>query len=89
MHALLGVITAKDNYYGFNNEDGTLQALNEGYTEILTNYLVGDVEDSFYTDEVIMTNLISKVIGNDVMYKAYFTNDANLLLNAMSQAEGK
>ena len=36
-----------------------------------------------------MTNLISKVIGNDVMYKAYFTNDANLLLNAMSQAEGK
>lgn len=89
MHALLGVITAKDNYYGFNNEDGTLQALNEGYTEILTNYLVGDVEDSFYTDEVIMTNLISEVIGNDVMYKAYFTNDANLLLNAMSQAEGK
>ena len=34
MHSLLGIITAKDNYYGFNNSDDTFVALNEGYTEI-------------------------------------------------------
>ncbi len=89
MHSLLGVITAKDNYYGFNNSDNTLFALNEGYTEILTNYLVGDIEDSFYIDEVIMTNLISKVIGNDILYNAYFANDSKSVVDAMKQAEGK
>ena len=37
MHALLGIITARENYYGFNNSDNTFVALNEGYTEIITN----------------------------------------------------
>ena len=87
MHCLLGVITAKDNHYGFNNEDDKLVALNEGYTEILTNYLVGDIEDSFYFDEVIITNLISKIIGEDVLFDAYFSNDANKVIDAMIKAE--
>lgn len=89
MHALLGIITAKDNYYGFNNADDTFIALNEGYTEIVTNFLVGDVEDNFYTDEIIMTNLISKVIGEDIFYEAYFNNDSGRLLKAMIEAEEK
>ncbi|MBR2832948.1 MAG: hypothetical protein IKE75_00660 [Bacilli bacterium] len=89
MHCLLGIITAKDNYYGFNNEDDKLVALNEGYTEILTNYLVGDIEDSFYFDEVIITNLISKIIGEDVLFTAYFSNDANMVIEAMIKAEEK
>jgi len=89
MHALLGMITAKDNYYGFNNEENTLVALNEGYTEIITNNLVGDVEDNFFTDEIIMTNLISKAIGEDTMYNAYFNNDSKSIVRAMIEAEGK
>lgn len=89
MHSLLGVITAKDNYYGFNDEGDSLLALNEGYTEILTNNLVGDVDNNFFTDEIIMTNLISKVIGNDVLYKAYFSNDVGMVLKAMAEAEVK
>lgn len=89
MHCLLGIITAKDNYYGFNNPDNTLVALNEGYTEILTNYLVGDIEDSFYVDEVIMTNLISKIIGEDTLFTAYFANDSARVLRAMIEAEEK
>ena len=89
MHALLGMITTKDNYYGFNNEENTLVALNEGYTEIITNNLVGDVENNFFTDEVIMTNLISKAVGADTMYNAYFNNDSKSIVRAMIEAEGK
>ncbi|MBQ9011518.1 MAG: hypothetical protein IJ093_02595 [Bacilli bacterium] len=89
MHCLLGVITAKDNYYGFNNEENTLIALNEGYTEILTNYLVGDVENNFFTDEIIITNLISKAIGENTLYEAYFNNDSKRVIEAMIEAEGK
>ena len=89
MHALLGIITAKDNYYGFNNPEDTLVALNEGYTEILTNNLVGDVENNFFTDEMVITNLISKAIGEDVLYDAYFSNDYEKVLKAMIEAEEK
>ncbi len=89
MHCLLGMITAKDNYYGFNNEQDSLLALNEGYTEIITNNLVGDVENNFFTDEIIMTNLIGKLIGEDTLFDAYFTNDSQKVLMAMLEAEAK
>lgn len=89
MHCLLGIITAKDNHYGFNNENDTLVALNEGYTEIITNYLIGDLENNFFFDEIVITNLISKVIGEDTLFEAYFTNDSERVLRAMIEAEGK
>lgn len=89
MHALLGIITAKDNYYGFNNSDNTFIALNDGYTEIIVNNLVGDVDNNFFTDEIIMTNLIGKIIGEDVLYDAYFSNDSEKVLKAMIEAEEK
>lgn len=89
MHALLGVITGNENRYGFTTTDNKMIALCEGYTEILTNFLVGDVEDNYFTDEIILTNLISKVVGEDVLFEAYFHNDSEKLLNAMKEAEGK
>lgn len=89
MHCLLGVITAKDNYYGFDNADNSLIALNEGYTEMITNYLVGDVENNFFTDEIIITTLISKLIGEDVLFESYFTNNSEKVLEAMRKAEEK
>ena len=89
MHSVLGIITAKGNHYGFNDEQDSLMALNEGYTEILTNNLVGDVDNNFFTDEIIMTNLISKVIGNDVLFNAYFSNDTEMVVKAMAEAEVK
>lgn len=87
MHCLLGIITAKENYYGFNNEDNSLYALNEGYTEVITNNLVGDIENNFYTEEIIYINLISKVIGSDAVYEAYFNNDSKRIITAMIEAE--
>ena len=74
---------------GFNDDNDSLLALNEGYTEILTNNLVGDVDNNFFTDEIIMTNLISKVIGNDVLFDAYFKNDSQMVVRAMAEAEVK
>ena len=32
-----------------------------------------------YEDEVIATNLISEIVGNDVMFNAYFTNNPTLI----------
>lgn len=41
MFSILTIITAKDNYYGFG-DDEKLQMLNVGLTEIITNFLVGN-----------------------------------------------
>ena len=89
MHTLLGVITANENRYGFTTTDNKMIALCEGYTEILTNYLVGDVSDNYFTDEIIMTNLISKVVGADVLFEAYFHNDSEKVLTVMTEAGKK
>ena len=86
MYELLHIITAKDNYVGFDYEH-KLIALNTGYTEILTNNLVGNESDNeYHIDEVIATNLIANMVGNDIMFKAYFTNDFNLINNILESA---
>ena len=75
MYELLSMITAKDNYTGFNFNH-QFEALNIGYAEILTNYLVGNETEEFtHADEIIATNLISIAIGNDVLLHAFFHND--------------
>ena len=89
MHCLLGMITAKENYYGFAGSENTLVALNEGYTEIITNNLVGDVDNNFFAEEIVMTNLIGKAIGEETFFNAYFGNDAKSVIRAMIEAEGK
>ena len=86
MYQLFYIITAKDNYFGFS-KDHKLIALNIGYTEILTNNLVGnDSEIEYHSDEVIATNLIANMIGNDILFKSYFTNDFNLINNTLENA---
>lgn len=87
MRCLLQMITATKHSFGFDNKENTLIALNEGYTEVLTNFLVGDIEANCYTDDIIITNLISKVIGNEILFEAYFKNDTDSVLKAMIEAE--
>lgn len=82
MRELLNLITAKDNFTGFN-KDNEYEALNIGYTEILTNFLVGNYSSNEYEDEVIEANLIAKLIGSDSMYNAYFTNNVDIILNTV------
>lgn len=86
MLEMLNLISLADDYSGFNYE-GKFEALNIGYTEMLANYLVGNNgEELIYPNEAVMANLLSIVIGNDVLKKAYFENDYKLLLNAVKEA---
>ncbi len=87
MHALLGVITGNENRYGFTTTDNEIIAMTEGYTEILTNYLVGDIEDNYFTDEILVTNLLGKIIGEDNLFTAYFKNDSEAILSALREID--
>lgn len=86
MKGLLGIISSADNYYGFNKND-SLYALNIGFTEMLANALVGNEGRCDYEEEVLATNLISKIIGKDVMIDAYFNNDAEIVYKKLLEAE--
>ena len=63
---------------GFN-KDNAYEALNIGYTERLTNFLVGNETDSEYEDEIVASNILERIIGEDKMFNAYFSNDASLI----------
>lgn len=79
MSALLNIITAHDNTYGFDFDDKFI-SLNIGYTEILSNFIVGnESEKVLFEDEVIAANLISEIVGNDNLFTAYFTNNPSLI----------
>jgi len=83
MRELLNVITSKDNFTGFNN-DLKYEALNIGYTEMLANLLVGNESVNEYEDEVIAANLMISLIGDENVFNAYFKNDINLIIGAVS-----
>lgn len=88
MSALLNIITAHNNTYGFDYENRFL-TFNIGYTEILSNFLVGNEGDiSDYDDEIIATNLIAELVGHDVLFEAYFSNNHMKLANAIHEMEG-
>lgn len=86
MKAVLALISSNDNYYGFNKDDG-LRALNIGYTELLANFLVGNEGICDYEEEVMATNLISQIIGEETLFNAYFNNDSDLVYKKMLEAE--
>lgn len=82
MRELLNVITSKDNFTGFNN-DNKYNALNIGYTEILANLLVGNESVNEYENEVIAADLMLTLIGEEYVYKAYFNNDIKYIMGAL------
>ncbi len=86
MKGLLGLISACDNYYGFNKND-SLYALNMGFTEMLANTLVGNEGICDFEEELLATNLISKIIGRDILFDAYFNNDAEIVYKKLLEAE--
>lgn len=86
MKGLLGLISACDNYYGFNKND-SLYALNIGFTEMLANTLVGNEGICDFEEELLATNLISRIIGRDTLFDAYFNNDAETVYKKLLEAE--
>lgn len=89
MHQLLNIITFNGEFSGFN-ENNFLKALNIGFTEILTNSLVGNDGDiSYYDDEVVATNLLSNIVGFETLLKAYFENNSKLVLQSLIEVGGE
>jgi len=86
MKGILGMITATDNYYGFN-KNNNLNALNVGFTEMLANFLVGNEGICDYEEELLAANLVSQIIGKDTLIDAYFNNDAELVYKKLLEAE--
>jgi len=84
--AILQMSTSTDTFTGFNSDD-RLRALNLAYTEILANYIVGNEGDSDLEEEVLVTNLLSHIVGKDTMFNSYFTNNGEPIIKAMQDAE--
>ena len=83
MRELLNMMSANGEFTGFN-KDNMFEALNIGYTELLTNFLVGNEYDSEYEEEVIAADIVMQMVDSDTMMKAYFTNDVSLILKEVS-----
>lgn len=86
MKAILEMATATNSFTGFNSDE-RLRALNVAYTEILSNYIVGNEGDSDLEEEMLITNLLSHIIGKDAMFNSYFTNNGEPIIRAMQDAE--
>ena len=86
MFEILNMISSNETQMGFIR-DGKFEGYNIGYTEILANYLVGNDGDKlFYPDEAIATNMLSVMIGSDVLAAAYFTHNTDLLIEYINKA---
>ena len=84
MVALLNIIGNNGVQIGFN-QNNKFEALQAGYLEILANHLVGnEAEYSYLEDEMISTNLICTMVDPDILFEAYFTNNAGKLVEALT-----
>lgn len=87
MKALISVMTAKDNYYGFGGNE-KLNALNVGFNEILANNVIGNDGLSAFYDEQILVNIIGSSVGADTFFDAFFTNNPDLLMKQLLLRSG-
>ena len=84
--SILQMSTSTKTFTGFNSDD-RLRALNLAYTEILANYIIGNEGDSDLEEEMLVTNLLSHIVGKDTLYNSYFTNNGEPIIKAMQDAE--
>ena len=83
MHGLINIITSNDIQTGFDYND-RFTALNEGFTQMITNNLVGNhSEKNYFEEEMISTNLVCHMIDVSVLEESYFTNDSRKLASIL------
>ena len=70
MKAVLSMITAKGNDYGFNSNE-LLNAINAGFREVLATNLVGHDGEGFFSDEQYLVNLIFTKEDFDLLFDAF------------------
>ena len=86
MKAILEMSTSTNTFTGFNSDE-RLRALNLAYTEILATFLIGNEGDSELEEEMLITNLISHIVGKETLYNSYFTNNGVPIIKALQEAE--
>ena len=86
MKAILEMTTSTNTFTGFNSDE-RLYALNLAYTEILANYIIGNEGETELEEEMIITNLLSYIIGKDTLFNSYFTNNGDPIIKALEEAE--
>ena len=86
MKAILEMSTSTSTFTGFNSDE-RLRALNLAYTEILATFLIGNEGESELEEEMLITNLISHIIGKETLYNSYFTNNGVPIIKALQEAE--
>lgn len=58
--------------------------LNEGYTELLNRRFFGyDKEDHSYECQIVLSRLVEKIAGDDIMARLYFNADLNTLMKIL------
>lgn len=86
MKAILEMATSNNFFTGFQSDE-KLKALNCAYTEILANYIVGNEGESDLEEEMLITNLLSHIVGKEVMFNSYFTNNGDMIIKALQESE--
>lgn len=86
MKAILEMSTSTNSYTGFSSDD-RLRALNLAYTEILATFIIGNEGDSELEEEMLITNLISHIVGKETLYNSYFTNNGGPIIQALQEVE--
>lgn len=86
MKSIIAMIASKDDYYGFNKDD-KLSALNKAVTEMIATSIIGNEGISDYEEEILIANLLSMVLGVDLLIESYFKNDADAILRKLVELE--
>lgn len=65
------------------------QYLNEAITEYINQSIIHDKYSDYYDRYLEALDYIISIVGEDIVLKSYFTNNLNLLVNAMVEKTGK
>ena len=63
--------------------------LNEAITEYINQQIINDKYSNYYDRYLEALNYIISIIGEDIILKAYFTNNLNLIVSFMIDKTGK
>ena len=86
MFELLNVITATDRTVGFDTENKDFLSFQIGYTEMLTNALVGnDSDEMYYPEEMIVTDVLTVCVGEEEIQNAYFQNNSAFISKCIKE----
>lgn len=86
---LLMLLTSKDNYYGFGNEE-ILNSLNRACTYMIASNLAGSSQKNFLEEELITLNLLDLILegtkSNTNFVNAYLSNNGTILKQELNKA---